>query len=130
MRGEIGGREDLTVAIVTMGRPEEAAALCRCERSPFLCLSHRAQATYRAYGLRRGSAVEVMGPETMLGYTRAAAKGYFAGVPVGDVYQLGGLFLANTAGRVRYAHHPRHATDHPPPGEVAHVVERQAAPDA
>ena len=71
----MGDRADLTVGVVTMGRPDEAAAFCRMERLPFLCLSDRGRSAYRAYGLRRGTPVEVMGPETMLGYTRAATKG-------------------------------------------------------
>jgi hypothetical protein len=124
VRGEIGDRDDLGVAIVTMGRPEEAAAFCRTERLPFTCLSDRARAAYRAYGLRRGTALQLMQPEAMLGYARAASKGYFPSAPVGDAYQLGGIFLVGTDGRIIYAHYPRHPTDHPPAGELARVAGR------
>jgi hypothetical protein len=124
LRDEVGDRRELTVAIVTMGKPDEAGAFCRRARLPFLCLSDPARSAYRAYGLRRGTLGEVMGPEPLLGYVRAAAKGHVVGMPVGDVYQLGGVFVIGTDGGVRYAHYARHAGDHPLPGEIARAAAR------
>ncbi len=122
MRGEIGERDDLTIALITMGKPVEAAAFCRAQRLPYQCLSDPARRSYRAFGLRRGSVAEVMGPAPALAYLRAAGKGHLAGRPVGDVYQLGGIFLLNTDGRIAFARYPRHAGDHPAPGEIARAV--------
>jgi peroxiredoxin len=124
LRGEIGRRTDISVAVVTMGKPVEAAEFCRRQRLPFRCLSDPARALYRAYGLRRGSTSEILGPETVLAGFRAAAKGYFPSAPVQDVYQLGGVFLIGTDGSVRHAHYPRHAGDNPPSGTIKRAVER------
>jgi hypothetical protein len=109
-----------------MAKPAEAGEFCRRQRLPFRCLSDPARTIYRAYGLRRGSANEVMGPATVMAGLRAAARGYFPSVPVQDVYQLGGVFLIGTDGEVRYTHYPRHAGDHPPPGAIRRAVEQQA----
>jgi AhpC/TSA antioxidant enzyme len=122
LRDEVGQVSGVTVAVVTMGRPEEASAFCQRERLPFRCLSDPARAAYRAYGLRRGGLTEIMGPGPMLGMMRAATRGHFVGVPVGDVYQLGGVFLIGTDGRLRYLHYARHAGDHPAPGEIARAA--------
>lgn len=122
MRGEVGTRQEITVAVVSMGSPVETSAFCRRERLPFLCLSDRARAGYRAYGLRRGSAVDVVGPKALLGYTRAATKGFFPSAPVGDVYQLGGVFLVGTDGSIEYVRYLQHAGDHPQHGELTRVV--------
>jgi hypothetical protein len=128
LRDEAGPAPGVTVGIVTMGKPEEASAFCARQRLPFRCLSDPARTAYRAYGLRRGRLTEVMGPEPMLRLARAAAKGHLVGVPVGDVYQLGGVFLIGTDGHLRYVHYARHAADHPSRGEVARVVGRSAEP--
>ena len=124
MRGEIGERDDLTVALITMGKPPDAAAFCRAERLPYACLSDPARRSYRAFGLRRGTMADVMGPGPALASVRAASKGHFIGRPVEDVDQLGGIFLVNTDGRIGYARYPRHAGDQPANGELAQAVAR------
>lgn len=122
MRDEAGKQQDVAVAIVTMGKPEGAAAFCRQNRLPFTCLSDPGRGSYRAYGLRRGSFNDVMGPGPILAGVRAAAKGHFVGRPVDDVYQLGGLFLVGSDGRIRYSHYPRHSGDNPGAGEIGRVM--------
>lgn len=122
MRGEIGASEAIEVAIVTMGRPDEAASFCRAAALPYRCLSDPARSSYRAYGLRRGGTLDIAGPEVLAAGVRAGVRGHFPGMPVGDVYQLGGVFLIDTAGRIAYAHHPRHAGDQPPAGTFARLA--------
>lgn len=126
MRGEIGERDDLRVALITMGKPAEAAAFCRARRLPYTCLSDPARRSYRAFGLRRGSWAEVMGPAPAIAYLRAASRGHFTGRPVDDVYQLGGIFLVDTDGTVAYARYPRHAGDQPAPGELQRAADRSS----
>ena len=122
MRGEIGDHAAIGVAIVTMGRPAEADGFCRAAHLPYCCLSDPARASYRAYGLRRGGANDIFGPTVLAAGARAALRGHFVGVPVGDVYQLGGVFLVNSDGRIGYAHYPRHAGDQPPAGTFARLA--------
>ncbi len=122
LRGEAGNQQDVAIAVVTMGTPQEAAAFCQQAKLPFTCLSDPARTSYRAFGLRRGSLNEVVGPASVLSGLRAAAKGHFVGRPVNDVYQLGGLFLISTDGRIRYARYPRHSGDNPPAGEIRKVL--------
>ncbi len=124
MRGEIGERDDIGVALLTMGKPEQAAEFCRNQRLSYTCLSDPARRSYRAFGLRRGSMAEVMGPALALAALRAAGKGHFMGRPVDDVYQLGGIFLVDRQGRIAYARYPRHAGDQPPAGELKNAVLR------
>jgi peroxiredoxin len=129
LRAEVGGRKDVTVALVTMGSPTEAAKFCQARRLPFRCLSDPARAVYRAYGLRRGTRGEVGGLQTAPAYLRATTRGHLPGRPVGDVYQLGGVFVIDIDGTVRYAHYPRHAGDHPPSGAVSRAIEPLTAAD-
>ncbi len=122
MRDEAGNQQDVTVAVVTMGKPDEAAAFCQAAKLPFLCLSDPGRASYRAYGLKRGSTMEVIGPAPALAGLRAAARGHIVGRPVGDVYQLGGIFKVGTDGTIIYARYPRHSGDNPAAGEVRRLA--------
>lgn len=122
MRDEAGNQQQLTVAVVTMGTPAETSAFCAGAHLPFTCLSDPSRASYRAFGLRRGSLNDLIGPAAMLAGLRAAAKGHFIGRPVNDVYQLGGIFLIGRDGCIRYARYPRHSGDNPPTGEIRRLV--------
>jgi len=122
LRDETGQQRVVAVAIVTMGKPEAAAEFCHVHRLPFTCLSDPERGSYRAYGLRRGTIGEVIGPGPILAGLRAAAKGHLIGRPVDDVYQLGGLFVVGTDGLIRYARYPRHSGDNPPHGEISRIV--------
>ncbi len=105
-----------------MGTPAEASAFCKQAQLPFTCLSDPSRASYRAFGLRRGSLNDVIGPVAVLAGLRAATKGHFVGRPVNDVYQLGGIFLIGTDGSISYARYPRHSGDNPPAGEIRRLL--------
>jgi hypothetical protein len=126
LRDETGQQRAVAVAIVTMGKPDAAAQFCHAQRLPFTCLSDPGRHSYRAYGLRRGTIGEVMGPRPMLAGLRAAARGHFIGRSVDDVYQLGGVFVVGTDGLIRYARYPQHSGDNPPAGEISRIVARVA----
>ncbi|MGI8552329.1 MAG: AhpC/TSA family protein [Dehalococcoidia bacterium] len=118
LRDEFGRNRQLTVAVVTMGGPSSAGEFCRRQRLPFVCLSDPRQEAYRAYGLKRGNLVEVVGPAAAVAGFRAMTKGHRQGRSVGDTMQLGGAFLIDTQGVLRYVHYPAHSGDHPAPGTL------------
>ncbi len=67
---------------------------------------------YDAFGLRRGNALQLLGPGVWLRGLRAAMKGHFVGRPTGDPLRMPGTFLVR--GRsVMWQHRSRHAGDHP-----------------
>ena len=88
---------------VTQGDPKQAQALCDRMRAPFPCLADAQRATYKAFGLKRGSVWEVMGPAAIAHGFEAAAKGHFVERVVGDAFQMPGTFIIDRAGIVRYA---------------------------
>ena len=67
---------------------------------------------YRAFGLQRGKFMQVMGPGAAVCSLRAAGKGYLPGTPVGDPWQMPGMFLV-AGGRVLWQHDFAHIGDHP-----------------
>ena len=48
---------------------------------------------YQAFGLKRGTVGQVMGPRTWWRGFKAAIAGHRVGKPVGDIYQMSGAFL-------------------------------------
>ncbi|PIO48254.1 MAG: hypothetical protein CMR00_05730 [[Chlorobium] sp. 445] len=67
---------------------------------------------YNAFGLERGSLLQMFGPEVWACGVRAAAKGHFIGLPVGDPWTMPGLFYVQ-ANQILWQHDFKHAGDHP-----------------
>ncbi len=85
---------------------------------PFPCLADPDKDGYRAFGLKRGSAMEVMGPATWGAGLRAFRKGHRVESPGDDVFQMPGTFIIDSASVVRFARYARHSGDHPKAAEL------------
>ena len=115
---------------MTQGNPEQAQALCDRFDVPFPCLADPALDSYRAFELKRGSAVEVMGPAAMLNWLRAARKGHFVERAIGDVFQMPGTFIIDAAGVIRYAKYARNSGDHPKTQDLLDALHELSPPEA
>jgi peroxiredoxin len=104
----------LGVAVVTQGNPAQTAELRRRYDAPLRFLADPDRKAYRAYGLERGSVVQVMGPRVMLKAAMAALGGNVGGRMVGDVFQMPGTFVIDREGALRFCHRNRDAADNPP----------------
>lgn len=105
------------IVVVTMGRPEETEQFC-AERAPgVICYSDPDVRAYGLYGLTRGNAAQLFGPAVWLKGAQVSTDGSFDGLPlgkpVGDPFQMPGVFVVDTAGRVVYAYYSKHAGDYP-----------------
>lgn len=103
---------------VTQGDAKQAQALCERFDAPFPCLADPRRQGYRAFGLKRGSWWEVIGPAAVRRGMQAARKGHHIEKVVGDVRQLPGTFIIDGTGTVRYARYARHSGDHPATAEL------------
>lgn len=75
---------------------------------------------YRAFGLERGSLRQMVAPDVWACGIRATLKGNVSSVPVGDPWQMPGLFLVQD-GQILWRHQYRHAGDHPDFAKIASV---------
>jgi peroxiredoxin len=119
------GRRAARVSIVL---PTEAAT-ARLARIPpaFEVLLDPDGTGYEAYGLGRGSLWQIAGPQVLPGMARAILSGVLPGLPQGDVYRLGGVFIIGPCGRVRYVHRARHAADNPSASRLLAALDGIAA---
>lgn len=81
---------------------------------------------YEWFGVRRGSLVETLGPSVLKARGRAAAKGHENGPRSGDIWRMPGVFAVR-AKRILWAHHPRHAADHPEFAKIPLWINEQRA---
>jgi len=75
-------------------------------------------ATYRALGMRRSLVGTLFSGRSLLHAARALRGGFRQGRTQGDAFQLGGVLVVDTDGRVLFRHLSREAGDHPPEADV------------
>lgn len=115
-----------SVLLIGLGTPERAAWFCEEKSIPFACLSDPDQEAYGVYGLRKATLAELLRAENGLRYLRLNLNSETRQRPAKrgeDVLQLGGTFVVDTVGVVRYAHRNRHTGDNPPNDEVVAALE-------
>jgi peroxiredoxin len=103
------------VTVVGQGTPRECAEFCDARQVPFRVLVDPDRSAYRAFGLGKGGAMQVLGPPMMLPWIRnelrtetrqRSSRG-------ASVTQMPGTFVVDVAGIVRFAHRSRHVADIP-----------------
>ncbi|EAQ82136.1 peroxiredoxin-like family protein [Blastopirellula marina] len=100
------------VVFITMGTHERAQQLQDGMQLPFDVLVDPHRAAYQAFRVPRGNVSQVAGPQVWLPGLGAVIRSGF-GKPTGDLLQLQGTFVVDTAGMLRLAHLPRNSADHP-----------------
>jgi peroxiredoxin len=106
--------------VVAVGTGDEryAHAFVEEEHIPFPVLVDDDAAAARAAGVRRGSALQVLGPATYAGSIRAWRAGHHIHMPGKRTFQLGATFVVGPGDRVIYEHLDRNTTDHAPIPDV------------
>lgn len=78
-------------------------------------LSDETREGYGAFGLERAGWVRVwLSPRTLGFYARSLLRGRIPGKPQADTLQLGGDFIIDAGGVVRFAHRSVEPADRPP----------------
>ena len=107
-----------------MGSPREGRAFMQRYWPAARAVSDPEKRFYTAFGVERGSLLQMFGPAVWRAKRRAEGKGHENGERVGDIWMLPGLFLVRDA-RVVWTHEARHAGDHP---DFAGIPARAAPP--
>ena len=114
------------VAVVSFAQGRTLERYASDLRIRFPLLSDPARNAYAAYGLRKGSFWKIFGPETAWTYVRLMARGRrFRGMQA-DPFQLGGDFVIDGQGIVRFAHRSEDPADRPSVERLLEAV-REAA---
>lgn len=113
---------DVQVVLVGMGTPAESNAFAAKYDVPFAIVSDPGKMMYRTFDLKRMAPWGFLAPEVVLKGVSAIARGHHMGLPQGDVRQLPGVFVINTAGEIVFSHYAADAADHPAVAVILDVV--------
>ena len=114
------------VAVISFAQARAMAHYARDLRLPFPLLSDPERAAYKAYGLRKGGLWSIFGPKTVWEYVKLIARGrLFRGIQA-DPFQLGGDFVINGRGIVRFAHRGEDPADRPAMDRLLQAVRQSA----
>lgn len=110
------------VVLIGQGDIEDGLAFIGSREVPFPVLLDPDRVAYRAYGLVRGTIMQVLGPQVVLPFVREnlRAESRQRGLKGGDFMQMPGTFVVDTGGIVRaidgvvrFAHRNKHVADTP-----------------
>ena len=113
-----------TVLAVSFETRDRLFQLSRQVRVPFPLLSDTERDSYRAYGLTRGGLRQIAGPGTIWRYVKLITKGEWYHFSRSDLRQLGGDFVLDQNGIVRFEHRSRTAHDRPPIDQLLEALDQ------
>ena len=104
-----------TCVVVSFGSVEQVAAYSREVALPIPVGADPQRLAYAAYGLGRASARNLWHPRVWLRYAALIARGRrpHRAAPGDDLAQLGGDFVIDASGRLRFAHVSQRPDDRP-----------------
>ena len=110
------------IVAITFEPVELAAQLASELELPFPLLSNPGREAYVAYGLERGGWLRVFSPPTLWTYARLLLRGHRYQRRRGDWRQLGGDFVIDAAGVVRYEYRSASPADRPAPRDLLEIL--------
>ena len=109
--------EDTSAEVVLVGQGDATAeaAFREARGVPFPILLDAERHAYRAYGLSRGTSMQLFGPKVALPFLRANLHHETRqhGLKGGSFRQMPGTFVVDADGMVRFAHRNRTVADNP-----------------
>jgi hypothetical protein len=112
------------VAAIGMGLTAMAADFKEKQDIPFPLLVDRRRETHRAFELRRGKLLEIVGPKQVFNGIKSLFTGTGQGrpAPKQDVLQMGGALVVDAGGKVLYTHRAGGAEDNAPADELLEAL--------
>ena len=111
------------VVAVGQGAGSCSATFRKDNDLPFVVLGDPERAGYAAYGLDRGSLLDMLRPSLVVAGVKATLGGARQSATEGDPLQMPGTFLVDRGGIVRYAHPGGHAGDIPSAKELLRAID-------
>ncbi len=112
------------VVAVAQGTAPDIAKFCKDFAVPFPMLADEKRDAYKAYTLKRGSIMQIMGPQLLGRAFQALRSGASFGRPIGDPKQLQGTFVIEKGGALKFAHRGKDSSDNPSNAQLLSVIEK------
>ena len=120
MRREQNGlkKAGIDVVLISSGSPEQAESFRHDFEVPFPIVCDAECVLFKKYGLRDMDRRDYYSPFMLLKVVKIMFEGYGHKSGQGSSSQLGGVFIIDTGGKVRFVHIAANAADHPSPQEI------------
>jgi hypothetical protein len=117
---QLGGE----VLVVSFTPPPRVASYLAKYPKPFPVVSDPSLTAYHGFGLESASLLKMLRPDILTRFAVLLVRGWLPTAPAkgDDVRQLGGDFVLDAAGCLRYAHPSAHPTDRPTAAELLGAV--------
>ena len=112
------------ILLVGMGSTAQSETFRKTFAPEFSMVCDPDRRLYRAYQLKKTGFLQLVSPSLFAKAMKALGSGHKMGSPQGDVFQLPGVFIIDTKGRVRFSRHSRDPSDHPKPEELLSALDR------
>ncbi|MCP3951334.1 MAG: redoxin domain-containing protein [Desulfobacterales bacterium] len=112
------------VVLVGLGSVAETAAFKERFSVPFTMIADPEKCLFGAFRLKQASVGSLLSAKMVVKGVGALARGHTMGVPRGDVRQLPGVFIIDTAGIIRFGHYAASPADHPQPEALLAVLKK------
>ena len=99
--------------LIGQATPRHAAHFKRKYAPELPVLADESRETYKAMGIPRGGAMQLIGPKSVLKGIARSAQGQPQGRIIGDAAQLGATFIIKPSGAVAGSHVSNDAADNP-----------------
>ena len=103
----------LQVVSVGIGEPKHAQRYCTKLAPSTICVLNEDLSAYRAYGFRRTKPSQLLTLDVVMSGAKAVLSGHTQGEATGDTLMIGGNFIIDPNGIIRYAYYSKVAGDHP-----------------
>ena len=114
-----------TLVFIGQATPRHAAHFQRRYAPDVPILADEERTSYKAMGLRRGTAAQLIGPKSVgVGISRIVSSGgkMMQGRTIGDNAQLGGTFLILPGGEIAWSHPAQDASDNASAAEIIEAI--------
>jgi len=113
---------DMNIMLVSMGRVNEAADFKEKMEIPQPIVSDPNKLLYEAFGLRRGSISQIIGPTVTRKSIKAFQSGHRPGLLKHDPWMMAGVFRIDPDGDVSFSHYASDISDNLSGDEIARLL--------
>ena len=110
------------VVLVSSGTTAQAETFRHNYKVPFTIICDPDRALFKKYGLREMSLRDYLSPRMHVKTIQVLAQGYGHKAGEGSEPQLGGVFIIDTSGKVRFDRIAADPADHPSPQDIIQAV--------
>jgi peroxiredoxin len=120
---QLRSHKNWNITLCSMASPEEAEEFRQKLSSPHPFICDPDQELYQAFGLKRGKAKQMFNPRVFMRGFGATFQGHLVGKPIGDPWQMPGVFLIEPDGTIAWHYRSVDASDNAPPELIKQHLE-------